>query len=519
MKKIVIYISFLFFATSCVRLQEARQIAIEADSLRAYNIVFEDSIRLAKSAHTLDNFIYRNFYPKEFACINYYYGKLLRKKGNQLGAMRCFIKASHTDPETAFSNRIGVPFRQINTEEYNILGRTYSNMGSMCHLEHKYQLSFDLFSKSTKQFKLANNKRAYYYGLCSMAFELAKQNKKQETLSLLSQVDTTINDSILYSEYYQVKTLLYRNLQMYDSALFCVNKELEYCNNNQCGVMMKAQILSSMGIKDSALIYAAKCITPNATLENLSNAYYILQHDDNNISIDSVNILSANRTDVNDILDCYHDELAQAILLVEQDNSKKTNYIYLIIALTLLLVIFLIILWQKRQQYKIVKERQKLQTETQTEQSKQYILRKKQQVIIQKNELLKKESKQLEQDNKRHKEDLISQINNNCKALQQSHDIKKEISLDNYNTMCEIVNKLFYMFANKLKATQKLNKREIQLCVLVLVGEYSSKQLAELLCYSQSGIRNLKSITAKKLNTNSKNLRNALMKIALNGQI
>ena len=80
--------------------------------------------------------------------------------------------------------------------------------------------------------------------------------------------------------------------------------------------------------------------------------------------------------------------------------------------------------------------------------------------------------------------------------------------------MCEIVNQNFLMLANKLKAKHLLNDKEIRLCVLVLIGNFSSKQMADILCYGEKSIRSIKRNTAVKLGTNSSNLRDFLLQMA-----
>lgn len=59
------------------------------------------------------------------------------------------------------------------------------------------------------------------------------------------------------------------------------------------------------------------------------------------------------------------------------------------------------------------------------------------------------------------------------------------------------------------------SEREIRLCILVLLGISNSEQLAEMLHYGISGIRNFKNRTAKKLGTNSIELREILLNIAV----
>ncbi|MBQ7530584.1 MAG: hypothetical protein IJT12_02630, partial [Paludibacteraceae bacterium] len=55
----------------------------------------------------------------------YYYGYLLRQHGNQVAAMQAFIASTHAP----YIQRV-IPLPWFSN--YHILGRIYSNMGTMC---------------------------------------------------------------------------------------------------------------------------------------------------------------------------------------------------------------------------------------------------------------------------------------------------------------------------------------------------------------------------------------------------
>ena len=72
------------------------------------------------------------------------------------------------------------------------------------------------------------------------------------------------------------------------------------------------------------------------------------------------------------------------------------------------------------------------------------------------------------------------------------------------------------MLANKLSCTHALNEKEIRLCILVFLGYYTDKQMADILCYSDKSIRAIKRNTALKLGTTSANLHRFLVEMVLN---
>ena len=97
-------------------------------------------------------------------------------------------------------------------------------------------------------------------------------------------------------------------------------------------------------------------------------------------------------------------------------------------------------------------------------------------------------------------------INRKCAMLQDKDKIVKTLSWKNYDKMCVIVDKQFYLLASKLRSKQVLNETEIRLCVLTLL-DCGYDQMAKLLYRSPSSMGTLKIRVAKKLGTTSKNLR------------
>ena len=115
-----------------------------------YGIDAGDSLTLAQAYKTLGDIPlpYREGLglgsPYSHAC--YHYGKLLRAKDHPAEAMQAFINATHS-----------------RTRDYHILGRVYSNMGSICHLAGEFQLSYDMYEKSADMFIRNCDSTAYFY--------------------------------------------------------------------------------------------------------------------------------------------------------------------------------------------------------------------------------------------------------------------------------------------------------------------------------------------------------------------
>ena len=126
----------LFLACTPRAVQDAQRVVAQADSLRAegrmYGIDEGDSLTLAQAYETLGAiplpFREGMGLGSSYAHACFHYGRLLRQKDNPVEAMQVFIEATHS-----------------HTRDDHILGRIYSNMGSICHLAGDFPLSYDMY--------------------------------------------------------------------------------------------------------------------------------------------------------------------------------------------------------------------------------------------------------------------------------------------------------------------------------------------------------------------------------------
>ena len=173
-------------------LDEAQAVVAQADSLwhigQMYGIDEGDSATLAHAYETLKkqsafpflppfNFQFSpfnfHFSPFNFPRSCYHYGRLLRQKDDPVPAMQVFIDATHS-----------------RTRDYHILGRVYSNMGSICHLANEFPLSYDMFSRSADYFQKNGDTLNYYYALNDMAYELAEQGKIDSCFAIVEDIES-----------------------------------------------------------------------------------------------------------------------------------------------------------------------------------------------------------------------------------------------------------------------------------------------------------------------------------------
>ena len=188
-----IYIALILACTTCacsarqhifpfslgVEWDEARQTLDVADSLHVNEgRLYDDSLALAEAYTLLGH--WRLIYPDDYARACYYYGRMLRHRGDQVAAMRAFIAGSHAP----YIDRV-VPLPWYSN--YHILGRIYSNMGTMCHSAGEYQLSYEMYNKSADFFLIADDSTGYYYTLNNEAFELATLHQYDEAFRKLAE--------------------------------------------------------------------------------------------------------------------------------------------------------------------------------------------------------------------------------------------------------------------------------------------------------------------------------------------
>ena len=112
-------------------------------------------------------------------------------------------------------------------------------------------------------------------------------------------------------------------------------------------------------------------------------------------------------------------------------------------------------------------------------------------------------------------EKKLKDIEQACSAIRNNNKWKDEINWKDYDSLCEFVDTHFFFFAHKLKELKSLNEKEIRLSILVLLGGFSDKQMADILCYSENSIRSIKRNTAQKLGTSSAKFRPFLIEMLI----
>lgn len=475
---ILLLITTLLLSCSPKALREAEEVVTQADSMRAagqmYGVDAGDSATLAQAYETLGSLSLFNFhFSPSYAHACYHYGRLLREKDNPVEAMQCFINATH-----------------IRTRDYHILGRVYSNMGDIAHLAGEFPLAYDMYERSGQMYLKNGDSLLYYYDLNNMAFELAEQGKKEETLILLNTIECA--DSILLSSVNLTKAEMYKEGGLYDSAIHYANLVCKSPEHQITRMLIMAQSYSYMKLNDSAVYYANELIRHTDELFYTNSALYILTHEDNKKNIEEVRNISAERSDTQKLIEIRQGKLSQAVQLLEQDLHREPDLAWLYAIIVTLVVIGLVVFIYIHQK------------------------RRKRTLLTQQVNELEDQHEQIVQEHSEYTNKLREQVEETCALWNQSPDLTKDLSWNDFENMCHFVDQHLCMIASKLRQKQILNETEVRLCILVLLN-LNRKQISETLPYSLNSVGKLKDHTAKLLGTTGKNLHDFLLNVAVKG--
>ncbi|MBR4547165.1 MAG: hypothetical protein IKO66_03845, partial [Paludibacteraceae bacterium] len=331
---LLLVVALLCLCASCSRVQsirEARTIVAEADSLRNAGqslspFTFHlspsksDSTTIASAVSALEPL--RLIYPTDYAHANYYYGRLLREAGNQPEAMLAFLRVVHS-----------------RTNDHEIIARSYSNMANMCRLAADHELAYDIYKYSTEEFLKAKDSTAFYYAINNMAFELAEQKRKDESISLTNQIENECTDYHVLTKIWETRSDAYVRGGMYDSAIYCVRELQSRGNDEPTGYMIMAQAYSGLEQYDSAVVYAKQVAQRSTSWFDLNNAYYILANEDSTKDKEEALQCTRDRSDIQKLIEIRQGQLSQATQLLEQDLSRKPNLTWLWATLATLCII------------------------------------------------------------------------------------------------------------------------------------------------------------------------------------
>ena len=481
----------LFCSCTAEPLCEARKTLDVADSLRVNEgRLYDDSLALAEAYTLLGH--WRLIYPDDYARACYYYGRMLRHRGDQVAAIRAFINGTHAP----YMQRV-VPLPWFS--DYHILGRIYSNMGTMSHLAGEFELSYEMYKTASEQILKTDDSTSYYYLLNDMAVELAEQKLQNETLALLDSIEHNCTNDGVLTKLWETKAIMYYNIGKYDSAIISVKQLQNKGNHDATGYVKEAQAFDCMGLKDSALYYAKHVMShPYASNQDKYHVLYILINYDNTISKQEVQVLSSERADLNnELIEPLLQQLHVAVELLRQDigdapSLQKIIVILLILSLAGVSIVTILVILRKNI-IRLLTGHHRLKKE---------------------NEEIRQSSENIKQQNSAWQQQIIQDIENTCEIIRQYNDWDKQLHWKDYNELCEFINQHFYLLADKLKQNYHLDEKELRLSILVLLDMFNNDTIAKILHYGK-GIRTYKSRLNAKLGNIGNDLRTKLIQIAV----
>ena len=435
------YIVFLLLAgmvgqgCSSRAIHEAEAVVAQADSLwqegKMYGIDEGDSLSLAQAYETLKEhsvfssqfsevfpFVQRTSFLRTYARSCYHYGRLLRAKDDPENAMRCFINATHS-----------------RTHDYHILGRVYSNMGSICHLAGDFPLSYDMYEKSAEMNLRNGDSLLYFYNLNNMAYELAEQGKKEETLRLLNNISANITDADIDVKIWETRAILYREVCQYDSTIYYARKVLDRYYSDAPMLLATAQAYYFLAQYDSALVYANKVLATPNFYGDLYNALYIISHEDSTLTKAEILQLTSQREDIRfEEYEPVKEQLSRAVRLLEADINRKPDWTWLYAVIATVLIIgscILLYVHKRRSQHKLLSQ----QVDD----------------LSKINDSVKELHEHIKKEYTEYKDNLLTQMEQNYAVLTQSPNLFQDIHWKEFNALCQIINDNFGMLAAKLQ--------------------------------------------------------------------
>ena len=488
----------MFVSLSCLLIgctprsvREAQEVVAQADSLwqagQMYGVDQGDSATLAQAYETLKKHSAPSLVGRAggevFAHACYHYGKLLRTQDNPVAAMQCFIAATHS-----------------HTRDYHILGRVYSNMGSICHLAGEFPLSYDMYERSANSFLQGGDTTAYYYALNDMAFELAEQGKKEETYTVLNNI-YKYNDRNIYIKTLETKAVACKLVQQYDSTIYYTSLLFKHGCYTPNILLNRAQAYALIGEKDSAVYYANELVLQSDELFYINSALYILTHEDDKKDLEEVRNISAERSDTQKLIEIRQGKLSQAVQLLEQDIYREYDYRWLYAILATFVIVGASIysyIYYKRRQHALLSQK----IEDLTIQNEK---------AVRQHTTLTQNINNLSRLQEEHYSEIVSKIEKFSKLIQCDKDLIENLHWNNYLEMCKYSNRYLFNIINQLQP-YNLSQKEVRLCILVLL-KLDTSQMINMIPYSRSGIGKLKYTTSKKLGTTTPNLRSFLMNL------
>ena len=443
--------------TSCAHWREAKEVVAEAERLLAKGEIMQDTAALSGGLCTLENLMGRVFAKEELTKMYYLMGRNLDDYYHNFSdAADFYIKAD-----------------RMKTKDWVLRGRINSCMGFICKQDSCFTEALEFYLRSSCAFKESGNEWYYAHNLLNVAEQYVNLRKYAKADSVLDIANDYEIDSAYYARRVDVRALALFNQHLYDSAVVCLLSIENYPRDIEAKCYSYMKIMQAYIHLDNyeyANRYAQFIIQYTKTPNYKTNAYHtLLKIEEKNKNAILVANLAYLRKDEDRKIRFESEYYAQASdkLKIYLENPYPHRKLYIIIVCSALVVV--VLFW-------II-----------------YVLIKRHRCALQKRD----EEKQVRRDL------LARRIYDHSVYFTSWQDYKKlrELANSHFNNMCY-----------QLEDTYHLGEQEIKICLMVLL-EYTNKQMAEILLVQPNTISKAKNKIAKQLNTSSAELRTSLIDI------
>ena len=441
---------------SCQSLRDAKMVIERADSLLVYKIVTRDTAALLSAINTLDGPLGHVFARQDLAKAYYFMGRNFYYLNDFSTAADYYILCDRMNPSDPIYK-----------------GRINSCMGYLCKQDSCFAEALEFYQRSSCAFKESGNEWYYAHNLVNVAEQYVNLREYAKADSVLDIANDYDIDSAYYARIVDVRALALFNQQLYDSALVCLLsiKDCERPIDAKCFSYMKIMRSYNKLLNFSKSIDYAKYIIFHAKNPNhrLNAYYHLIDYATIHNDMALLSTCSHARDDENRIVRQYAESYAQASdkLKIYLENQHPHRRLYIIIVCSALVVV--VLFW-------II-----------------YVLIKRHRCVLVKRD----------KENQDRRDLFARRIYDHSVYFTSWQDYKKlrELANSHFNNMCY-----------QLEDTYHLSEQEIKICLMVLL-EYTNKQMAEILLVQPNTISKAKNKIAKQLNTSSAELRTSLLDI------
>ena len=441
--------------TSCARWREVKGVVAAAERLLGEGEIMQDTAVLTEVINTLDNPVGRVIAKDELAEAYYLMGRNMDDYYHDFAAAAdYYIEAD-----------------RLQTTDLVLRGRINSCMGFICKQDSCFEEALEFYLRASCAFKEAGDEWYYAHNLLNVAECHISLHKYYKADSLLTIAETFDIDSAYYARMVETRGLYFFERQEYDSALTYLLSIENYprpieakCYSYQM-IMQVYNLLNELG---TAIEYARYIIKNSNNPNYRSNAYYhLINYAKFNDDLELISLCSCAREDEDRILRQSAELHAQATIKLRTylDETNYTNIIILIIAS--LLGLLGIGIWFTYKRHCCI---------------------------------LRKYAK-----DKQDRRNMLTRRIYDHSVYFASNKIWQD-----YKKLRELANSHFDNMFYRLEDMCDLSEREIKICLMVVL-EYSNKQMAEILFVQPNTISKAKNKIAKQLNTSSSELRTSLI--------